>query len=173
MNFSFLSKRVTAAFLSGSLVFCNSITVAAFKAETQPALPVSSISSTISDAKAGGLSYRYFTTLSDTYHQTVENQNYSKVLAFVSLALAYPAPIASLATGIASAIFSLGGASVETWITVDRDYYDVYNSAGTHLGYYYVIYTVTTDVKPENGSRRQLDKKTGTFETVQIYSLEQ
>lgn len=114
-----------------------------------------------------GLTYQYVNTYETTSHLTPSNKTYADILSWVSLALSPVNATASTIAAIASIIFNSGAADFETWITTKRVYYEVFDSAGNPLGYYYCDYTITTEAMI-NGSRQRIDYKTGNFTTLWI-----
>lgn len=76
----------------------------------------------------------------------------------------YPAKIiAAVAAGIVYELEKSDAEKSDVDVTESIAYYEVYNTAGEYLGYYYAEYDFTYDV--EGGG---IGSKTGNFETLTI-----
>ena len=109
--------------------------------------------------------YRYLTTKERSYTLHADNHDVSTYMAILSNFC--PNMPAKVITAVATAIVYEVEKSDATKPDVDVDetitYYEVYNTAGEYLGYYYAEYDFSYSV--EGGGR---GSETGSFETLTI-----
>lgn len=109
--------------------------------------------------------YRYLTTKERSYTLHADNHDVSTYMAILSgFCPNMPAKaIAAVATVIVYEVEKADAEKPDVDVTETITYYEVYNTAGEYLGYYYGEYDFTYSV--EGGGT---GSKTGSFETLTI-----